>query len=58
MGAVPMKGTPYKVNKNRFMSALSIPCQKPPFGTMTAIDMKTRQIAWQVPLVQLKILDL
>lgn len=50
MGAVPMKGTPYKVNKNRFMSALGIPCQKPPFGTMTAIDMKTRQIAWQVPL--------
>lgn len=50
MGAVPMKGTPYKVNKNRFWSALSIPCQKPPFGTMTAIDMKTRQIAWQVPL--------
>ena len=50
MGAVPMKGTPYKVNKNRFMSVLGIPCQKPPFGTMTAIDMKTRQIAWQVPL--------
>ncbi|MEB3766419.1 glucose/quinate/shikimate family membrane-bound PQQ-dependent dehydrogenase [Acinetobacter sp. MD2] len=50
MGAVPMKGTPYKVNKNRFMSALGIPCQKPPFGTMTAIDMKTRQVAWQVPL--------
>ncbi|MCJ8160545.1 glucose/quinate/shikimate family membrane-bound PQQ-dependent dehydrogenase [Acinetobacter zhairhuonensis] len=50
MGAVPMKDTPYKVNKNRFWSALSIPCQKPPFGTMTAIDMKTRQIAWQVPL--------
>lgn len=50
MGAVPMKGTPYKVNKNRFMSPLGIPCQKPPFGTMTAIDLKTRQIAWQVPL--------
>jgi quinate dehydrogenase (quinone) len=50
MGAVPMKGTPYKVNKNRFMSVLGIQCQKPPFGTMTAIYMKTRQIAWQVPL--------
>ncbi|MFX3979317.1 hypothetical protein ACJBXR_11745, partial [Streptococcus suis] len=50
MGAVPMKGTPYKENKNRFMSVLGIPCQKPPFGTMTAIDMKTRQVAWQVPL--------
>ncbi|ETD69614.1 quinate dehydrogenase [Pelistega indica] len=50
MGAVPLKGTPYKVNKNRFMSALGVPCQEPPYGTMTAIDMKTRQIAWQVPL--------
>lgn len=50
MGAVPMKGTPYKVNKDRFWSKLNIPCQKPPYGTMTAVDMKTRQIAWQVPL--------
>lgn len=50
MGAVPLGGTPYKVNKNRFMSELGVPCQKPPFGTMTAVDMKTRQVAWQVPL--------
>lgn len=50
MGLVPMKGTPYAVNKNRFLSPLGIPCQEPPFGTMTAIDMKTRQIAWQVPV--------
>ena len=41
MGAVPMKGTPYAVDKNRFLSALGIPCQSPPFGTLTAIDMKT-----------------
>ncbi|CAK9883778.1 MAG: Quinate/shikimate dehydrogenase (quinone) [Candidatus Erwinia impunctatus] len=26
MGAVPLKGTPYAVNKNRFMSPLGIPC--------------------------------
>ncbi|WP_194273841.1 MULTISPECIES: glucose/quinate/shikimate family membrane-bound PQQ-dependent dehydrogenase [Rhizobium] len=50
MGVVPMKGTPYAVNKNRFLSALGIPCQKPPFGSLTAIDMKTRQIKWQVPV--------
>lgn len=50
MGAVPMRGTPYKVNKNRFMSALGIPCQKPPYGSMTAIDMSSGQIAWEVPL--------
>lgn len=50
MGAVPLKGTPYAVNKNRFMSPLGIPCQKPPFGTLSAIDLKTRQVVWQVPL--------
>ena len=50
MGAVPLKGTPYAVNKNRFLSPLGIPCQAPPFGTLTAIDMKTQKIAWQVPV--------
>ncbi len=50
MGAVPLKGTPYAVNKNRFLSALGIPCQKPPFGTLSAIDMKTQKIVWQVPV--------
>ena len=50
MGAVPLKGTPYAVNKNRFMSPLGIPCQKPPFGTLSAIDLKTQKIVWQVPV--------
>ncbi|WP_437882627.1 glucose/quinate/shikimate family membrane-bound PQQ-dependent dehydrogenase [Pseudomonas sp. LRF_L74] len=50
MGAVPLKGTPYSVNKNRFLSAAGIPCQAPPYGTLSAIDLKTRQIAWQVPV--------
>ncbi|MDE1159405.1 MAG: glucose/quinate/shikimate family membrane-bound PQQ-dependent dehydrogenase [Neorhizobium sp.] len=50
MGVVPMKGTPYAVDKNRFLSALGIPCQEPPFGSLTAIDMNTQKIKWQVPL--------
>jgi quinate dehydrogenase (quinone) len=50
MGSVPLKGTPYSVNKNRFLSWLQIPCQKPPFGSLTAIDLKTRKIVWQVPV--------
>lgn len=50
MGQVPLGGTPYAVMKDRFMSPLGIPCQKPPFGTLTAIDMKTQQVAWQVPV--------
>ena len=50
MGMVPLKGTPYSVIKDRFMSPLGIPCQAPPYGTMTAVDLKTQKVAWQVPL--------
>lgn len=50
MGAVPLKGTPYSVNKNRFLSSLGVPCQEPPFGTLSAIDLKTQKIVWQVPV--------
>jgi quinate dehydrogenase (quinone) len=50
MGAVPLKGTPYSVVKDRFFSPLGIPCQKPPYGSLTAIDMTTQKVAWQVPL--------
>jgi quinate dehydrogenase (quinone) len=50
MGAVPLKGTPYAVNKNRFLSPLGIPCQKPPFGSLSAVDLATRKVLWQVPV--------
>jgi quinate dehydrogenase (quinone) len=50
MGLVPMRGTPYAVDKNRFLSALGIPCQAPPYGSLTAIDMDSQKIKWQVPL--------
>src|SRR5690606_12913519 len=43
-------GTPYGAAKVTFMSPLGIPCQNPPYGTMTAMDLKTKEIAWQVPI--------
>ncbi|TWG97030.1 quinate dehydrogenase (quinone) [Mesorhizobium sp. J18] len=43
-------GTPYGAAKVTFMSPLGIPCQNPPYGTLTAIDLKTKEIAWQVPM--------
>lgn len=49
-GFLVQKGTPFAAVFLPFMSPLGIPCQAPPFGTMTAIDMNTRRIAWQVPL--------
>ncbi|MBS3018898.1 Quinate/shikimate dehydrogenase (quinone) [Comamonas sp. PE63] len=50
MGAVPQEGTPFGAMRQRFLSPLGIPCQKPPFGSMTAVDLKSRQIKWQVPV--------
>ena len=46
-GVVPMEGTPYGVTRTMVTSQLGVPCTDPPFGMMTAIDLKTRKIAWQ-----------
>lgn len=50
MGVVPMEGTPFGAMRERFLSQVGIPCQKPPFGTLSAIDLKTRKLVWQVPV--------
>lgn len=49
-GINPQRGAPYGVLLKNFSSPLGLPCQNPPFGTMTAIDLKTRKIVWQKPL--------
>lgn len=34
----------------RFATPELIPCQKPPFGSLVAVDLKRGEIAWKVPL--------
>lgn len=49
-GISEQRGTPYAVKVDSFwLSKIGAPCLAPPWGTITAIDMKTRQIAWQIP---------
>jgi quinoprotein glucose dehydrogenase len=43
-------GTPYAMRRRPFFSGLGIPCVKPPWGTLTAVDMVHGTIKWQVPL--------
>ena len=43
-------GTPWGVERSMFVSPLGIPCFKPPFGSLTAIDLVTGKTKWQVPL--------
>ena len=40
----------YQSQNDWMMGPLSIPCLQPPNGTITAIDLTTRKIAWQVPM--------
>lgn len=48
-GPSPQHGTPYGMATEMWVSPLGVPCVRPPFGTIAAIDMNTRQLAWQVP---------
>ena len=45
-----MRGTPYAMRRRVFLSGLGIPCVKPPWGTLAAVDMVHGTIKWQVPL--------
>jgi quinoprotein glucose dehydrogenase len=45
-----MEGTPFGLHFRAFLTGLGIPCQRPPYGYLTAVDLKTRKILWQHPL--------
>ncbi len=49
-GFAMQEGAPYGVWKNAFLSPLGVPCHQPPYGTMSAIDLKTRTLLWQRPM--------
>jgi quinate dehydrogenase (quinone) len=38
------------LSREPFLSPLGVPCQAPPYGTLTAIDLNAREIAWQTPM--------
>ena len=44
------RGTPYGMRRHSFVSGLGIPCVKPPWGQLTAVDMAHGTIKWQIPL--------
>jgi quinoprotein glucose dehydrogenase len=43
-------GTPYVMRRRTFLSRVGAPCVKPPWGTLTAVDMQHGTIRWQIPL--------
>ena len=48
-GPVAQKGTPYAADIKPFLSPLFVPCTPPPFGTLSAIDIKSRKLLWSRP---------
>jgi quinoprotein glucose dehydrogenase len=49
-GFEPQGGTPYALERVPLLSPLGAPCNPPPWGTLTAVDLATGEIAWDVPL--------
>ena len=45
--AWPLKGTPYGITSNPFLSPLGFPCHQPPWGELTAVDLTTRSVLWK-----------
>lgn len=43
-------GTPFAVSNPPFVSPLAIPCQNPPYGTLTAVNLRTGRLKWTRPL--------
>src|SRR5262249_57235606 len=41
---------PRGIPQGRFWDSNQLPCQKPPWGTLTSVDLKTGKLRWQVPL--------
>lgn len=46
----PMAGTPYEVKREWLLSPWGAPCTPPPWGGLTAIDLKTGRTLWDRPL--------
>lgn len=48
-GPVAQQGTPFAAAISPFLSPLLAPCQQPPYGLISAIDLRTRKLLWQKP---------
>jgi quinoprotein glucose dehydrogenase len=45
----PQIGAPFSMERGLILSPLGIPCSKPPWGTISAVDLDTGELRWQHP---------
>ena len=50
----PQEGSPYCATMRPFLSSWGAPCTKPPWSTLSAVNLSTGDIEWRVPLGTLK----
>jgi quinoprotein glucose dehydrogenase len=46
----PQAGAPFGMKREVVFSPIGMPCNPPPWGQLHAIDMRTGQVVWEVPL--------
>ena len=44
------RGTPYGMYREELLSPGGLPCNPPPWGALTAVDLGTGDVRWEVPL--------
>ncbi|MFV2089801.1 MAG: pyrroloquinoline quinone-dependent dehydrogenase, partial [Pseudomonadales bacterium] len=49
-GISRMTGTPYFMARRIFLSPIGLPCTRPPWGKLVAVDLASQTILWDVPL--------
>ena len=49
-GYMPQAGSKYGARKEPWMSVLNTPCIAPPWGYMTGVDLRTKEVIWTRPL--------
>ena len=52
--ATPHRGTPFGMRRKIVTSFLGVPCNPPPWGELSAVDLATGETRWRVPLGQVK----
>jgi quinoprotein glucose dehydrogenase len=45
----PQIGAPFAMERGLVLSPLGIPCNQPPWGTISAVDLDTGELRWQHP---------
>jgi quinoprotein glucose dehydrogenase len=53
-GYFAMSGSPYGIQLTTFLNPMGMPCWKPPYGSLSAYDLKTGDLLWKKPLGQVQ----